>query len=219
MEKQLILLDFDKTLFDVKTFFEVYLFPALEKEFQINRETFEDISKEYRENLTKSTQFSPLGWVEVAKSHFDINVEVFLSILDTPEFYVKSLYPEVIPTLTELSHDYVLGIYSEAVKEWQMKKISLSGIINYFDQNLIILSEDKTSDLVIDSIPARAIVVDDKIEVVAALKRREGIYPVWLNRAGVQGIPSLREIRDLSQLLRMAEKIRGEILQLDLQPA
>ncbi len=219
MEKQLILLDFDKTLFNVKTFFEDFLFPALEREFNINRETFEDISKEYRESLTKSTQFNPSGWVEVAKRHFDIDPEAYFSILNTPEFYAKSLYPEVIPTLAELSHDYVLGIYSEAVKEWQIKKISLSGIINYFDQNLIMIREDKVSDLVIDNIPAGAIVVDDKMEVIAALKRKVGIYPIWINRAGIQGIPSLREIRDLSQLLRMAEKIRGEILQLNSQQA
>jgi len=215
MEKQLILLDFDKTLFDVRTFFEDQLFPALEKEFGVNRETLEDISKEYRETLSKSTQFNPQGWVEVAKKHFEIDVQRYFDILYTPEFFSASVYPEVIPTLTELSHDHLLGIYSEGVEEWQRKKIELSGLFNYFDQSLITVKEDKVSDLVIDNIPVGAIVVDDKIEVIAALKRREGIYPVWINRAGTQGMPNLREIRDLSQLLRMAEKIRGEILQSD----
>lgn len=213
MEKQLILLDFDKTLFDIRTFFEDHLFPALEREFKLSRETFEDISKEYRETLSKSTQFNPSGWIEIAKRHFEIDVQRYLDILYTPEFFSASVYHEVIPTLTELSHDHVLGIYSEGVEEWQRKKIELSGLFNYFDQSLVTIKEDKVSDLVIDNIPVGAIVVDDKIEVIAALKRREGIYPVWINRAGVQGMPNLREIRDLSQLLRMAEKIRGEILQ------
>lgn len=209
MDKQLILFDFDKTLFDIKFFFEKQLFPALEREFSVSQSTLDKISKEYKETLTKSTQFDPEEWMKVAGRHFEFEPDHFREVLLSPVFFEKSVYPEVIPTLIELSHDNVLGIYSEAVYEWQIKKVELSGLKNYFDQNFISISADKVSDLVIDQIPIGTIVVDDKLEVVAALKRREGIFPIWLNRLGLQGIPNLREIRDLSQLLRMSEQIKG----------
>lgn len=209
MEKQLILFDFDKTLFDTRGFFEEQLGPALEREFDLSQNIVEKISKTYRETLTKSTQFDPEGWLEVAQQHHDLDAEQWRTLLQNPVFYERSLFPEVIPTLIELSHDYVLGIYSEAVYEWQMKKISLSGLINYFDQKYIMISSDKVSDGMIDQIPFGAMIVDDKLEVIAALKRRTGIYPIWLNRSGLQGMPSVREIRDLSQILRVVEQIRA----------
>lgn len=215
MDKQLILLDFDKTLFDIKSFFEKYFFPALGREFGVSEETLSDISKDYRGTLTKSTQFDPEGWIKIASSRLNIDPNEIRTLLFTPTFFERSLFPEVIPTLIELSHDNVLGIYSEAVYEWQMKKIELSGLINYFEQRFISISEDKVSDIVIDQIPVKAIVVDDRLEVIAALKRRKGIYPVWLNRQGLQGMPSVMEIRDLSQILRVAEQVKAADLQLD----
>lgn len=210
MEKQLILFDFDKTLFNIKSYFEDQLFPAAERELKISGNVLENISKDYRETLTRSTQFDPEGWLAVAKRHGQFDIEYFRELMSRPEFFQKAVFPEVFPSLTQLSQTYVLGIYSEAVYEWQMKKLTLSGLINYFDQNYISISADKVSDEVIDGLPVGAIVIDDKLEVIAALKRREEIHPIWINRLGIQGLTNVHEIRDLTQVARVVGEIIRE---------
>lgn len=210
MEKQLILFDFDKTLFNIKSYFEDQLFPAAEREMKVSRNILENISKDYKETLNRSTQFDPEGWLAVAKRHGQFDVEYFRDLMLAPEFFQKAVFPEVFPTLAELSKTYVLGIYSEAVYDWQMKKLTLSGLINYFDQNYISINTDKVSAQVIDNLPVGAIVIDDKLEVIAALKRREEIYPIWINRLGIQGLTNVHEIRDLTQVARVVEEIIRE---------
>lgn len=210
MEKQLILFDFDKTLFNIKSYFADQLFPAAERELKMSGNVLENISKDYRETLTRSTQFDPEGWLEVAKRHGQFDVESFRELMTRPEFFQRAVFPEVFPSLTQLSQTYVLGIYSEANYNWQMKKLELSGLINYFDQKYISISNDKTSDEVIADLPVGAIVIDDKLEVIAALKRREEVHPIWINRRGLQGLTNVHEIRDLTQLARVVEEIIRE---------
>lgn len=210
MEKQIILFDIDKTLFDVETFFNNNLWPVVEKDLGISRSVLDKISQEYQKTLSKNTQFHPEGWLEVARQEIGEKVDQINELFHNSDFFVKSLFPEVIPMLNELKEDYILGIYSEGVEKWQREKLQFSGINNYFEQKYIFISPDKISVGVLEKLPKGSIVVDDKEDFILELKKLKDIYPVWLNRTGKESIQGVREVRDLTTLLPMIDRIKLE---------
>jgi len=210
MDKQIILFDIDNTLFDVNTFFKKYLIPAVEKELGVSREKFEKVSQSYQESLIKGTEFDPEGWLKEAKKQLGEKAEKIKEIIYNPDFFVGSLFTEVIPMLNNLKDSYALGIYSEGVEEWQRKKIELSGINNYFEQKFISISPNKVSAAVIDWIPAGSIIVDDRIDIILELEKIDKVQPVWLNRKLEEVPPNTKVIKDLTGLLPMLERIRLE---------
>jgi FMN phosphatase YigB (HAD superfamily) len=210
MEKQIILFDIDKTLFDVNTFFKKYLFPAIEKDLKISKEKLEKVSEIYKEGLGKATEFDPKGWLKVAKDEIGEKAKEIKDYIYNPDFFVGSLFPEVIPMLNNLKNDYVLGIYSEGVEEWQRTKIELSGINNYFEQEYVSISSDKLSDTVIEWLPMNAVIVDDREDIILELGKVDKIHQVWLNRQMKDAPPNTKVIKDLTGLLPMLERIRLE---------
>lgn len=210
MEKQIILFDIDNTLFDVNTFFNKYLIPVAQKDLGISKEEFEKVSQVYKESLEKGTEFNPEGWLIEAKKQLGDRAEGIIGLFNNPDFFVGSLFTEVIPILNDLKNDYVLGIFSEGVEEWQRKKIELSGINNYFEQEYVSISPNKVSDRVIEWIPAGAVIVDDRADFILELEKKDNIYPVWLNRELKEAPPNTKVIKDLTGLLPMLERIRLE---------
>lgn len=210
MEKQIILFDIDNTLFDVNTFFSKNVWPAVEKDLKISKAKLDKVSEIYGKTLSKNTEFDPKGWLKVARKELGEKANEIKDYIYNPDFFVKSLFNEVIPALNELKEDYILGIYSEGIEEWQRKKIELSGLNNYFEQKYIIINPNKVSEQVLESIPKRATVVDDRSDVVLDLETVDDIYPVWLNRTEKQSLPNTKEIKTLTGLLPMMERIRLE---------
>ncbi|NCN03946.1 MAG: HAD family hydrolase [Candidatus Pacebacteria bacterium] len=210
MEKQIIFFDIDNTLFDVNTFFNKYLIPASEKDLGISKEKFEKVSQVYKESLEKGTEFNPEGWLAEAKRQLGKKADGISELFSNPDFFVGSLFAEVIPILSDLKNDYVLGIFSEGLEEWQRKKIELSGINNYFEQKYISISSDKVSEKVLSLIPLGALIVDDRAEIVLELGKRDGIHPILLNRKFKDAPPNTKVIKDLTGLLPMLERIRLE---------
>lgn len=210
MEKQIILLDIDKTLFDVNAFFSKNVWPAVEEDLKISRAKLDKVSKIYQGTLSKNTEFDPKGWMSVARKELGDKANDIKDYIYNPDFFVDSLFNEVIPALNELKEDYTLGIYSEGIEEWQRKKIELSGLNNYFEQKYIIISPNKVSEIVMGSIPKGSTIVDDRSDVVLDLQTVDDIYPVWLNRTEKQPLPNTKEIKTLTGLLPMMERIRLE---------
>jgi phosphoglycolate phosphatase-like HAD superfamily hydrolase len=210
MEKQIILFDIDKTLFDVNAFFSKNVWPAVEKDLKISKSKLDKVSEIYQKTLTKNTEFDPKGWMSVARKELGDMANDIKDYIYNPDFFVDSIFNEVIPALNELKEDFILGIYSEGIEEWQRKKMELSGLNNYFEQKYIIISPDKVSQQVLETIPKGVIVVDDRSDIILDLQTVDGIYPVWLNRTEKQSLPNTKEIKNLTGLLPMMERIRLE---------
>lgn len=210
MEKQIILFDIDSTLFDVDTYFTKNLNPALENELGISQASLEKIEKAYKDTLEKSTQFDPEGWIKEAKKQLGDKAKNIADYVYKADFFVNSLYPEVIPLLNNLKNDYLLGIYSEGNFEWQNKKIELSGIKNYFEHKYISISDDKVSDSVLEWIPQNSVIVDDREDFILELEKLDKVSPVWLNRKMKEVPPNTKAIKDLLGLMPMLARIRLE---------
>lgn len=210
MEKQIILFDIDSTLFDVDAYFTKNLNPALEKDLNISKEALKKVEKSYKETLEKATQFDPEEWIKEAKKQLGEKAKDIANYVYHPDFFVNSLYPEVIPVLNNLKNEYVLGIYSEGNFEWQSKKIELGGIKNYFVQKYISISSDKVSDSVLEWIPRNCIILDDREDFVLELEKLDKVTPIWVNRKMKEVPPNTKAIKDLFGLMPMLTRIRLE---------
>lgn len=210
MNKPIVLFDIDKTLFNGKVYIEQGLFPALEKEMGLNKTTLQQILDEYIKSLPKRTAFDPEAWIDLICQKTQADRAALAAIIYRTELFSASLFPEVKPIIDELSIDYVLGIFSEGVINWQRKKFDNMGIKYYFEQDLLFFSTDKTSDQFLETLPPQVIIVDDNLEMITKAQTREGIHVVWLNRDGEIADLPIRQIRDLTQLPATIEKIRRE---------
>ncbi|MDH5533070.1 MAG: HAD family hydrolase [Candidatus Pacebacteria bacterium] len=210
MEKQIILFDIDKTLFDVDTFFNKNLWPAVEKDLGISRAKLDKVSEVYKESISKGTEFDPKGWLKEAKKQLGERAKGIEELFYNPDFFTSSLFPEVIPTLNNLRDDFILGVYSEGVDEWQRKKLELGGINNYFDQQYVSISSNKVSEMVLGWIPQKAVIIDDREDFILELAKLDKVYPIWINRTAKEALPNTMMITSLTQLLAMLERIRLE---------
>lgn len=75
---------------------------------------------------------------------FDIDYTLF----DTENFKASNLtsfvlYPEVKKTLELLSKSFTLGILSKGEKDFQLKKLAETGILDTFDRDKMFIFEDK----------------------------------------------------------------------------
>jgi hypothetical protein len=210
MEKQIILFDIDKTLFDVNTYFSKNVWPAVEKDLKISKDQLDKVSEIYQETLSKSTEFDPEGWLRVAKKELGEKSKGIRDYIYNSDYFVKSLFNEVIPVLDELKEDYTLGIYSEGIDEWQRKKLEFSGINNYFEQKYMFIGPNKVSVVFLENLPRESIIIDDRSDFILELQKLDYVYPVWLNRTEKESLPNTKEVKDLTGLLPMMARIRLE---------
>jgi len=67
---------------------------------------------------------------------------------DENKFSEKILYPETNQALKKLKHDYNLGIWSQGELGFQKAKLIKSGIIDFFNPELIFITEANKTKLV-----------------------------------------------------------------------
>lgn len=211
MEKQIILFDIDGTLFDGATYIEKYLFPALEKEFGIQVSSLRTSTQNYQKTLTKNTDFDPEAWIGEMVAEYRFETEKLRSYVYNLNYFFGSIFPEVKPTLQELTQTFSLGIYSEGVIDWQNKKIDYMGIRNYFEQDLTFISRDKVSASLLENLPSGAFIIDDKMKYVVALSNYDNLHPIWLNRESETSTLPVPQIKDLTQLLGKIAAIKREV--------
>ncbi len=204
MIQKTILFDFDNTICDTSGTVDNYC-RQFEKRFSIPTEKTLQVLAEYKATLDSSTDFRPEDFArKIAKSFgFDFNLllETLLDIRNYPKF------DEVDGVLSELSKKYSLGIFSEGFEDWQRKKIDFCGVLDFFDQNLIIIERRKLSPESINRIPTGATVIDDKKIVVETLaETRSDLKLIWLNRLSDEKVetPQIRTIKNLNELLAMS---------------
>lgn len=200
--ERITLFDIDKTIFDTKTSGE-----RISKNIGLvtkrTPEEIERINGEYKSGLDSTTDFDSNDFFREVSRQTGSNIGDLTEVLFNPDNFV--LYPKTLTLLKKLlNEDYSLGIFSEGVPDWQMKKLILTGAIEYIDPSLIFIERRKLDLKAIKKIPNGARVIDDKKEVIETLFGvRPDLNLVWINRLNDEKIraPKTRTIKSLDELV------------------
>lgn len=198
MEKGIILFDVDRTIYNTKSSGEKFSQCLAE----ISQKTVEEIKKiqiDYTSGLESSTDYDPDKFLKEVERETKVDLETLNQAFYSSKNFV--LYPETKEKLNKsLNEGYSLGIFSEGVPEWQMKKLILTGIIDYFDNNFIFIGRRKLSDDFIKKLPDGATIIDDKKEVVEKLGALGRFRVIWINRINDETIPGVKTVKSLSEI-------------------
>lgn len=200
-----IYFDIDDTLFSKK------LFSGLFHE-QISIETGQSIEKVmefqkmYLSSLESTTDFHPDGLMKFISDATGTSYEDLKKILDNPEIFRKALFSETINILEELKKDYRIGIYSQGFEDFQMRKLTLSGIVDYFDKDLMIIERRKLSDDSIKKIKPGSTVIEDKKVVIEKLINHNDFRTIWVNRNKHEPIEGMETVADLIEMKSLLNK-------------
>lgn len=198
-----ILFDLDNTLIDTAKLMRVSIIPALEKILKITPTEFDELNQRYRDTLSDPTKFNPQAYVEHLSVTFDVPAKALYKAFMNERFFKDALFNETIAVLESLQDQYELGIFSQAlITEYQLAKLSLSGILPFFSQELLFIRADKTSAEVIKTLPKSATIIDDRLRFLEPLASvRPDLQLFWLNRASSEKNPQFVTIHSLEELL------------------
>lgn len=201
MNKKIILFDWDDTLFS-KKLYKGNLLSNLARICEISVEEATAVDNDYFENLIKSGDFRIEDYLGFFEQRFGkkINLEDFNT--DKLGIYSKALFTETVEVLEKMKDQYILGIYSQGFESLQRLKIKYSGIENYFDKDLIFIDRDKTKPDFVGKLPTGVMVIDDKKEVIEALREmRMDLDLVWINRENKDHFDGALTIKSLEGLI------------------
>ncbi len=177
-KKEIILFDIDNTLIDTKKLSNL----AYTDIAQQTGKTLEEISglkDEYKTGLETNTDFYPDNLIHFLEEKTGQKID---NPFDNKEIYKQSLFGETVEILTKLKKTKKIGIFSEGFVDYQTKKLEFSGIIDFFDKDLIFIKRRKLDDGCLNNeIPKGATIVDDSPKVVEKLGQIERFKTVWLN--------------------------------------
>lgn len=213
--KKIILFDIDYVLIDSANLREL---TREEISFQlgVSLSVIEYLYNKFESKLSSLRNFSPKKYGKfLAKrlSNTSIENEVIRVYFKNPDIYKKSVCPKVIPTLRRLKQKYCLGIFSEGVKEFQMTKLKLSGIIQYLDQKYIFIFPNKTGkagELVIKI--GEIYFVDDNPRHIKDITATTGAHPIWLKRGlkaqteETLNCPTILNLKELEETLILPDR-------------
>jgi FMN phosphatase YigB (HAD superfamily) len=177
-----IYFDIDFTLFNTNKMRYSYILPAFQELLETDADSIEKAGNEYRASLEKSTDFTPQAYTAFLADYFKKDAASLFAVFSQSATFENSLYAE---TKTELdfwkSNGFRLGIYSEGLQDFQEAKLRLSGILPYFDAQLILIARRKLLPEIVEKLESDAYVVDDNVEVIDGLQGTR-VFSVWLNR-------------------------------------
>jgi putative hydrolase of the HAD superfamily len=231
MKTRLILFDLYKTLIDmfldeesIEPWSNLALFlryKDIHCDAAALRETFFlTIQREYQAGLSE-TRYPEIDMVTVIRKalavdqavddHVLIDALQMLRALITRRF---GLFPDVLPTLTQLKPKYQLGLVTNAYRLYAEAEMKMLGLDQWWD--VVVMSSDhgiskpapELFHLALEQLqvsPAEAIYVGDSIEHDVAGARNAGLKVVHINRETLVGDPSHLlpdwSIQSLEQLL------------------
>jgi FMN phosphatase YigB (HAD superfamily) len=181
MKQNIILFDVDKTLINTTQLFKEKIVKILLNEVGISSEEYQSLEKEYQQTLDKYTDFDPFGLLKFITKQDDVS-DLHQTIFGNKQFYLDAVFEDVRPTIEELKKEYRVGVFSEAVPEWQKFKLEMADLTNYFEPELTFIGRRKTEQSFLEKIPAKAIIIDDNPSVIAELIAFNQFQPIWLNR-------------------------------------
>lgn len=172
----------------------------------ISNEGAEKLYEDFVKTLKSSIEFSPEKYAQFLEHYFaDATVEKVISgIFGEPAVYQQATYPNTIQVLEKLRQTHRLGIFSEGVKDYQMNKLTLSGIINYLEKDLIFIYPDKTGKVVeLVKKLGEIYFVDDSPKHIKDIAETFGAHPIWLKRgpkaqtSGSLNCPTILSLKEL----------------------
>ena len=179
--KKIILFDIDHTLINTSQLRE-NLTGILIKLIHVNKNDYMRVTFIYTNSLKSSTDFRPENYCRILSKHFGCNYKKLLGVFYISEkIYRNALYPDTVTALEKLKVKYILGIYSEGYKRFQLTKLKLSGIMPYFDKRYIFIGRRKLSKKFLGLIPANSIIIDNNKKVINILTKNN-IKNIWVNR-------------------------------------
>jgi hypothetical protein len=198
----ILLLDIDRTLFDTDAF-KTRARLGLARLIGCTQADIFAEESGYCANLSSSSEFDPEEFAIRLSRSFNFPVHALLSdYLDNSSYYQESVFPETAPVLRAVSPRTNLGIYSEGCWGYQINKLRQSGLMPWFDENLLFINSSKRTPVNLSQIPTGATIVDDKREVIDTLVAW-GIHCLWINRTTDEIHPAAPTINNLSGLLEI----------------
>lgn len=181
MKQDIILFDVDKTLINTTELFREKIIKVLLNEVDISLEEYQSLEEGYQQTLDKYTDFDPHGLLRFISKKDNV-AELHDKIFGNKQFYIDAVFEDVLPTITNLKEKYRIGIFSEAVVEWQKFKLEMADLTKYFDPEITFISRRKTDESFLETLPKNAIIIDDNPGVIQDLLDFKAFKPIWLNR-------------------------------------
>ena len=189
-----IYFDFDRTLFDTRTFLEdIY---KILNEYEIPISLFDEIRLKNKDN-----GFNLFSILESVKSIHPFNTAIYTDLERLLETDRRYLYSDVEDTLKSLKRlNCRLYLLTKGNERFQRAKISNTDIVKYFDD--VIITNEHKGNLNIDY---NAIFIDDSIEEIESILKNNPKKVIYINRYNKDkikdnrflSIKSLKELQDI----------------------
>lgn len=197
--QELVLFDIDGVLFDTERFGKL-LRSRFVKILDISEEELISANADYYSGLEERTDFDPREITAYLSDRFGKDVAKLDRVFWEEEgLYQESLYPETKEVLEKLRDQKTLGIFSQGNEELQNRKLDAARLRDYFSPEYVFIHKRKLSDEAIELLPREATFVDNKHDVVEALKQFVDV--IWINRKSDESDPKIKTIHSLTELL------------------
>ena len=195
----LILFDFDRTLFDNRTFYP-QLHLQIARTCGLSSGHYKKLQDKYYASLSSLTAFNPKKFISFLQKHINIDSSKLLPFyFANSKLYSSSLFSDTIPTLKALKQSHTLGIFSQAYRPYQLAKLKNSSLLPFFSPDHLYISSDKTKHSFVQSIPPAQIIDNDR-GVISTLLLTPHLKPFWLNPLSTKKHPQAPTIHTLREL-------------------
>jgi FMN phosphatase YigB (HAD superfamily) len=195
MDKKIILFDIDRTLFDVDSF-EKMIYQKISEATGLEKELISNMRIEFGSKLAGYAVDSLIDYI-AQKSN--TNLDFLKESLEDKNTYKKYIFSEVKKVLNDLKRKNKLGLFSNGNYNYQTKKIS--NIIEFFEKDLVFITDGKLEDNFIKKVPNKVVIVEDDKNIVKSLKNLNRFEIFWLNRnQDEEKMDGVRTIKNLEEL-------------------
>jgi len=208
--KEVILFDVDRTLIDTTKFKEKIKL-KISQLVNISLEDFLKIEQGYVKRGEGFTDFIPQEYIKFLSSQFDFDESKISKAFFDDDNFKDILYDDVLDCLKSLSERYTLGIFSESFKDFQMLKLHKTGLLPYFNQDLVFIFKRKLTEEAFSFLPEGCFIVDDNLPVINALEQVGKYKPIWMDRKGSGENTNQITIRDLNEIESVLKNYDKEI--------
>lgn len=210
-----ILFDIDHVLFNDGLFIEKKR-SEIAKIFGLTPDNIEQYDREAADQTTEEKGRSDIVTYSRKLSGLLSKPERFtdiIAIFDTSSLYLESLYQDSVDVLEKLKKVFRIGVFSEGDKDFQMKKLEKSGILELFDKRLIFIYSNKLSKISRLAKKYKPLaVIDDRPKFVIAWANHDISKAIRIKRGRYQTekIPEKRgnvfEVENLEAILPILRK-------------
>ena len=197
--REIILFDIDYNLVNTGKFKNNYK-TRISSLLGVPLEDFLKVEQGYVKKEKGFTEFVPLDYIKYLSESFNAPASDISKAFFHDDNFKDILFDDVIGNLDNLKNDYHLGVYSESFKDYQMFKLHKTGLLPYFESDLIFIFSNKLTEEALSLLPQGCFIVDDNLPVINALKQVGKYKPIWVNRMGDEEDTDASVIRDLNEL-------------------